>query len=947
MEINLSEINTTIDLNTIMDPNKNPWLGQSNLKSLINQELINDISKLSIIELTKYFNKLYILTLADNTEYTDSLFSSNITKSQYEYIKSKLVLRQIPFSILKNETVKGFMTIINCDCLPQYFLDAKGIKQSFLFDSKILVISMLNISDYGMNCFTKQFNGISSLPDIINMTLVNDYIQKDTFNEQNKMIKYQMINNIVEANYWVLKFNCKLNITLKFLSRGFNLNSIQRLDSKEVKEVIEKITIKSEEDTDYLSHIFRKQTYVDAAANIGKEGYQIYRINKIDSNEIISHSEFNNILDMCKTKRELYLMLTNLLVTKDYCHLIINNKNAIEKITNNELFNNFVNDKRSLLQKYTPLFSFLWSYAWVTMYLEESIKRSRIVHTDRFVFDLETASKLPYFPSLADIPTSSPYLPVLIADEVLNPGDNNLGVPLYCDVTRNLIPGVVNTEQFNERIKIFITGSSDKDYLKNIDWTNLAISGSIMAACLPRFNPLMLNFYTNNTIDYNQFFNEYYRDADVDIMYNSDKFSFIEKVHQFAEQIENNIRDQNNISNDQLFIVKITPVKSGAIMVNKEFITKFILPKTKLSYVDIIMKTHELEVKELFYPWYVKQKLNDNEQHLNTKYYTNPKYNAFFDLCKPNELLIVIIQNKYNKKEDTTDLTSNKQVFNNNNIKSVNNNNNIDENQVIIQSIEEQGNIPDEDIEYEQEDDELKSDLQDSTNFNDLDDVGCILICNENLKFRISSSYLPHNFELFIIKYESFFSTVARFHLPIVRGYYNGSSVYLLPSCISACFTMMNIDYKYFAGSKDPIEIINKYRMRGFGTYLNDKEKVRMIEYSTLVEKWKQMYNINIKNNDSISSFFGYIPINSRLFRPSNTLKNENTIYSIIDDQLKINNSNIDNLYSQLFNGKFNVIDGIQEMIYKSTCIGKLGYIAPLRKWLIEACYEQPIKALI
>jgi hypothetical protein len=34
----------------------------------------------------------------------------------------------------------------------------------------------------------------------------------------------------------------------------------------------------------------------------------------------------------------------------------------------------------------------------------------------------------------------------------------------------------------------------------------------------------------------------------------------------------------------------------------------------------------------------------------------------------------------------------------------------------------------------------------------------------------------------------------------------------------------MNLDYKYFAGSQDPINIINKYRMRGFGCWLNMNE---------------------------------------------------------------------------------------------------------------------------
>lgn len=42
----------------------------------------------------------------------------------------------------------------------------------------------------------------------------------------------------------------------------------------------------------------------------------------------------------------------------------------------------------------------------------------------------------------------------------------------------------------------------------------------------------------------------------------------------------------------------------------------------------------------------------------------------------------------------------------------------------------------------------------------------------------------------------------------------------------------MNIDYKYVAGSTDPMEIINKNRMRGFGTWLNETEIKDLIKYS-------------------------------------------------------------------------------------------------------------------
>ena len=79
-----------------------------------------------------------------------------------------------------------------------------------------------------------------------------------------------------------------------------------------------------------------------------------------------------------------------------------------------------------------------------------------------------------------------------------------------------------------------------------------------------------------------------------------------------------------------------------------------------------------------------------------------------------------------------------------------------------------------------------------------MDDDNTLFKVFENIKYGVKSTILNHEFEFFKIKYPtSFFSTVANFHLPCVRGYYDGSQVYLLPSCITAAMTLINLDYKY------------------------------------------------------------------------------------------------------------------------------------------------------
>jgi hypothetical protein len=100
-----------------------------------------------------------------------------------------------------------------------------------------------------------------------------------------------------------------------------------------------------------------------------------------------------------------------------------------------------------------------------------------------------------------------------------------------------------------------------------------------------------------------------------------------------------------------------------------------------------------------------------------------------------------------------------------------------------------------------------------------------VMKINETLRFKIIPTDLTKSFkrpiELFKTHHEDFFGTVARFHYPCVRAYYQNNNVYILPSCITSMMTGINIEYKYFSCIRDPIEIINKYVNRGFGLIMN------------------------------------------------------------------------------------------------------------------------------
>jgi len=512
--------------------------------------------------------------------------------------------------------------------------------------------------------------------------------------------------------------------------------------------------------------------------------------------------------------------------------------------------------------------------------------------TDRFIFNIDTASLLPWFPYSIENIHICPYLPILVSNDTLNISKNILGVEQHIylnqtEETKNITRyGVCTKDIFIKRINQFISGKNDVDILKNINWTNIAMSGSIMACCLPNYNTLMSKFIidkANFIIDFLGFCNEFYNKADVDIMCNiKDIYLFVDKINEFNNQLQTNIRIIHNIDIDtDIEISKVFTNKSASILIDKNFINKYIIDSVDLSYIEIISNLNIQKIKDIVYSHYIEW----HKDYLKKSASENPdkffdlKYHEIYIPVPIDDINIMLINNKTNNDvKDDTDLT-------------------------IEPTIEH--NI--------------------------------IFLPKINYKFRISSHYLPHNFEFFQIKYDDFISTVSQFHLPIVRAYYDGNQIYMLSACISACMTLINIDHKYFVGKVDPIEIINKYRMRGFGTILNEKEITKLIEYSNLVPIWKKLYKLNIHSHSSIMNLVGILNIHNLFFRPSLIL--DDKIPTIDYAQLIINTDyitipfNITEVFS-LINKIYNIKTRINCNIFT---INKNGYINPIKKWLINA----------
>ena len=833
------------------------------IQSEFNEKINND-------DLYKRYGTPYIVCLKDKSKFDNFYYDEKITEEQLNEIIDSIEIISIKYKVLTGSLYK-YLTLISAEIFNSNFTIYDKFNKKYVANNNILICSLLRFKYSNIIEYLKQFNGLCNFINIYNTYIINEYFGQfnDISTVRNNLIL--MINNMDETNYYVNYNNCLINITNNFQKRNFNNKIVNKLKNNNIINILNNIN-----KNNIYSLDIQKSEYVDPSIVINNNGYNIYKIYNNVLYDILKNDNFNDLF--CKfNEQEKYYMINNSLVSKDLCHYIINNKFILEHINNN-------------MSRYAQIIRYTLGYTWITLYIEECIQKLYIKNTDRFIFKIETASLLPWFPYSISKLNICPYLPLLIDNELINANRNILGgeqIFVSSERYKELFRyGITKKDKFIERFNQFVSGKENINLFENINWENIAVCGSIMACCLPNFNTVMCNHFVNNNINFISFINEYYKDADIDIMCSiSDIYEYIDKINEITEIIQNNIIKYYKL-NDTFNIIDIYSNKSVSIIINKEFIQKHLLDVLNMNYYDIINNINNIKIKQEIYKHYIKWFKDNLEISLKNNYvkFLNAKYHQLYIPVDIDNINIIFINDKLDKNKS-------------------NNNNFIDN----------------ADKDFDKEKDFEEEDYIDEI-FNNNTIVFSI---KTNYKYRISSAYLPHSIEIFQVKNNNFFSTVGRFYLPIVRSYYDGNNVYITPSCISACMTLINIDYKYFSGSKDPIEIINKYRMRGFGTILNNIEIDKLIRYSYLVEKWKKIYNINNKRNNR--GILGSFRIHKDYFNLSNI---DFVQYNILT------NNEICDIIKKIYNTKSN------NLISNFITINKYGYIEPVRKWIIDASYE-------
>jgi hypothetical protein len=398
-----------------------------------------------------------------------------------------------------------------------------------------------------------------------------------------------------------------------------------------------------------------------------------------------------------------------------------------------------------------------------------------------------------------------------------------------------------------------------------------------------------------------EYFDEYYEEADLDILFScNDVCEFIDNSRTLLYKIIDNLilayDNTNNLSQDI--------VDNSLIQLNKicyvNITTEFLLQVLKTNSIDLN------ESSNMLIPFNTNMSLDDK-----INYIIENKFDNIIELFRPYYLTLINcnIHNILSNIDDTA-----KELFK--------------------LSYPELFNIPQ----------IFKLRINDKTIPKNTDhriyvfDETLNISLFVNYKFNIRSPYLARELELFMTYSKDFFNIISSFHLACVRAYYNGVNLYLTPSCISAHLTYMNMDYSYMHGNKNPLDILHKYRVRGFGTWLNKSEKNIINAYTIENDGWKSLYNASY----GLVSLFGPQCLNNKIFRP---LFYSPTYYKITKMIDRYNNAPLRTpLYKEKIQSitkviikKFNSLNTSLVDYDKLICINNRGNIKPLELWVIRS----------
>lgn len=762
--------------------------------------------------LKEAYGKIYVLCLSDDCN--DTSCFQNIFKNDTDlavlistHIKS-LKLVEFPTHFMNIPSVRKRLCVVKRDILQDLLNEDTS--------NEILVYVMIETCCSDVNRMAKMFKNNNKFEKFIKLRILTGYHNINHGQVDDYML--DLSKRIVDIKYWQNKNNCNISIFKDIEMRKFTLSEKNwNIDQDMVKDNMNKLFNMINEKKISTTGYPKKMTH-NSSLPINSKSDKIIKcveykndikimtsnsktkkypskINYYVTNTNLLNIEPEIFIELMTTNsisnKIKYYIMCAFLSSKDYCHYVLNSK-ILECCSH-------------IIKKYEYVFRYVFSYAWLSLYLEEYKKGIFSRTTDRFVVELSCAALLPDFKY--NEPFQSPYLVRISGLDM----KNNIN-----SIKDTYQKGIIDVPTFEKRLNIFCTGNAKINIFENADWQNMVVTGGCMAAILPKYNPLFDIFDATTEDDkFNSYCREYYAHSDIDVACNhNNAIDFMNHIDNLKNLIHKNLSSFCNKPE-----VEIVSRKTVALHINLSVLKKkCISGEINMDYDFLINNKFNNDVKQLFYEYYIENKLKANRE---TRKNNSTKTNniSIMSFCPINDTTLVF-----------------------NNIVTLNNFENRNP----------------------------KNNSGHSLDFYLYHDDDIFIKFSETLKYRIESPQLLHPIECFLIGSNDFMSCISKFHLPCVRSYYNGKTCYLLPSAITAYKTFVNININYFVGSRDPITIINKYRQRGYSTLLNEFEVKQFVSFIVTQPVMCKLYEVKYGDIEKsmTNKILNYIGIGCKLFYP-------------------------------------------------------------------------------
>lgn len=867
------------------EPEPEPEQSQTNLFHI--DVAGGPITNMEPRELYQRFDRVLVICFKNGITDVDRsiLFNKTLSTEDLQEYSKYLTIQTANLTMVKNRQHKRNALILQRSELQKFNSDNINL------ENDEIVICLFELNTSTAKTYIELYTNDNNVEKLFQSKVLYNYFNCDSYGYPLKQKISKIAHDLVETDHWTSEFKCNMNITQSFNERIFKnkknyiANFSNNPQDKKILAEIEKI-ISDNRGQDYLQMIHHTTNtntkYTDSASIPNASSQYRYRI---DNYTDLTRKQINDIFSNTYDQKELYHIFISLLISKKYCHYVINNYFVLKKM-------------KYIINKFKPIFKYIFGYAWQFMYIEECIKKTRTTGQDRYVFDINTASQLPVFPYCVEDPHLNPYFTLLVNKESLNSMNNFHGLPMLKNYDSY---GIDNIHGFNKKFNIFSTGNIEHNIFDGLkcneygEWDNFAISGSVIPSCVSKKNPLfdlVCDPNKSETENWTRYFNEYYTTSDIDIMCNSQSvFKFLDNTANLIKVVKQNLVKFHPMIEHVAHTVNVNCVRNALVIVSPYYIkhyTEFDFDHIKNNFEDTTFRQHIYDV-------YIAHKKEHNVVQKNQHPVTNGTplslYNDYYTPIKLDELRIILgTYKEYNTAYFPDHV---KCVFLNEFLP------------------------PNEQVPAEE-------------NY-------VVLKISDGIKYKLSSPHIPHDIEVFPTRYKEFFSIVSKFHLPCVRAYYNGQTVKMLPSFITALMTFTNIDYKYFASIKSPDQIINKYRMRGFGVLLNKNEKIYITQKTSSCEKMSKIITINPRRRVSVNAFYGPKEINHAIYKPGKYLLNtpDNQYNQLGDLEHVISVTDLEEYYKEKYNYTQSTIDFL-----KFKTVNETGTIEPLKKWVIDAGYD-------